>query len=79
MDPEVSANLCHSVIAFLHFGYYEAKQEVRIIEWFRLDDRYGPFQPRPFYDSMILFPTPLLYAETLPSRSGCSESHPAWP
>lgn len=25
MDSEVSANLHHPIIAFLHFGYYEAK------------------------------------------------------
>ena len=24
------------------------------VEWLKLDDHCGPFQPRPFYDSMIL-------------------------
>jgi len=26
---------------------------LHIVGGLKLDDRYGPFQPRPFYDSMI--------------------------
>ena len=28
---------------------------LRIAGGLKLDDHFGPFQPRPFYDSMILF------------------------
>jgi len=31
------------------------KATLHIAEGLKLDDQYGPFQPRPFYDSRILF------------------------
>ena len=39
----------------------------------KLDDHYGPFQPRPFYDSMIS----MMYIVPWAQQDGCSEQRDA--